>query len=58
MQVRARVKGWGQASSRLPGSGSTEGGLVRTFLALASSPARSTRTAIGVREAEGEASAA
>lgn len=33
---------------------STEGGLVRTFLALASPPARSTGTAIGIREAEGE----
>lgn len=39
-------------------SETTEGGLVRTFLALASSPARSTGTAIGVREAEGEALAA
>lgn len=34
------------------------GGLVHTFLALASLPARSTRTAIGIWEAEGEAPAA
>lgn len=39
-------------------SETTEGGLVCTFLALASSPSRSTRTAIGVWEAEGEAPAA
>lgn len=32
----------------------TEGGLVHTFLALASPPPRSTGTAIGIREAEGE----
>lgn len=39
-------------------SETTEGGLVRTFLALASSPSGSTRTAVGVWEAEGEAPAA
>lgn len=33
-------------------------GLVLTFLALASSPARPTGAAVGVREAEGEAPAA
>lgn len=58
MDTRAKVEGPGPAFVWLFGSGTVEGRSVHTFLALASSPARSTRTAIRVREAECETSAA
>lgn len=58
MDPRAKVEGPGPVCGWMSGSGTAEGRSVHTFLALASSPARSTRTAIGVREAECETSAA
>lgn len=56
--MRAKGEGPGLVCGWLSGSGTGECRSVRTFLALVSSPARSTGTAIGVWEAEGEAPAA